>query len=217
MRPFRRDWGRSFQRWLPSSPLLTSRYSKHTVHSRRYCMHTCRPVQFLMMGILQRLPKAGASYRRMASSTLHSLMTYSRFPQTQAEWLISKCLGGYGTYIHTYILAYTHSCTYAHIHTCIYTLVHTRRYGVLHYCKFRVDPGSFADLATNLHKHCDHQPTTNNAEAGLNFDLCLWVTETPPLCPLGICVHRQLFGVPRPQHGHRLHGDTAPAPYLSHC
>lgn len=46
-----------------------------------------------MTGLVQRLPKASPSYRRMAALALHALTIHSRQPPTIAEWLINKLLG----------------------------------------------------------------------------------------------------------------------------
>jgi len=46
-----------------------------------------------MTGLVQRLPAASPSYRRMAASALRSLTTNSRQPPVIAEWLVNKLLG----------------------------------------------------------------------------------------------------------------------------
>ena len=50
-------------------------------------------IQFLMTALVQRLPKASPSYRRMAALALHDLTIHSRQPPAIAEWVINKLLG----------------------------------------------------------------------------------------------------------------------------
>lgn len=53
----------------------------------------CATLQFLMTGLVNRLPTGAPTYRRMASSALLSVVLHCKAPSTQAEWLISKLLG----------------------------------------------------------------------------------------------------------------------------
>ena len=160
-------------------------------------------LQSLMTAVIERLPRATPTYRRMAASTLHTITTHSRHPPTQAQWVISKLLSEWGGWCsHASVCIPWSTCTHADVGVCFavdmaveYLSIHVAvclflsSYGLRQPGQLRAGAGSSADTAAAVVQLQGAPASPSGPQAGT--EPVRSVVGTPDTAPCGVLLLAQ--------------------------